>query len=200
MRTNLNKFQRCPGCGNYLIHVAIKQAITELGIPKHKVVVVTGIGCNSKMSQYLDYYGVETLHGRPIPFAMGVKLANPELTIISMEGDGGSYGIGLGHLLHAARRNVPILHITCDNENYALTTGQASATTPENVKTKSTPTGNTVPPFHPLHLVESAGGKFVRIVQDKEVQNLKDTLKEALQFSGFSHINVQQACPSRKRW
>ncbi|MDR2541716.1 MAG: hypothetical protein LBD11_08510 [Candidatus Peribacteria bacterium] len=158
------------------------------------------MGCNSKMNQYTDSYGAETLHGRPIPFATGVKLANPNLTVISMEGDGGSYGIGLGHLLHAARRNTPILHITCDNENYALTTGQASPTTPEEAKTKSTPTGNHIPPMHPINVVEAAGGKFVRMVQDKETQKLKETIKEALQFNGFSHINVQQACPSRKRW
>jgi 2-oxoglutarate ferredoxin oxidoreductase subunit beta len=163
-------------------------------------VFITGIGCNAKMSQYTECYGAETLHGRPIPFATGVKLARPELTVISMEGDGGSYGIGLGHLLHAARRNVPILHITCDNENYALTTGQASATTPQAAITKSTPQGNTIPPFHPVHLVESAGGSFVRMVKDKEMQTLKETIKEALQFPGFAHINVQQTCPSWKRW
>ncbi|MDR0607240.1 MAG: hypothetical protein LBG52_02565 [Candidatus Peribacteria bacterium] len=162
--------------------------------------VITGIGCNSKMSQYLDCYGVETLHGRPIPFATGVKLANPELTVISLSGDGDSYGIGLGHLLHAARRDVPLLHITCDNENYALTTGQASPTTPVEAKTKSTPAGNRLPPLHPIRLVESAGGRFVRMLEDKDTKNLITTLVEALQFPGFSHINVQQACPSRKRW
>jgi 2-oxoglutarate ferredoxin oxidoreductase subunit beta len=152
------------------------------------------------MSQYLDYYGVETLHGRPIPFAIGVKLANPKLTVVSIAGDGDTYGIGLGHILHAARRNTPLLHITCDNENYALTTGQASPTTPENMVTKSTPMGNHIPPFHPASLVESAGAQFVRVVQDKQSQHLKDTIKEALSFQGFSHINVQQACPSWKKW
>ena len=179
--------------------MALKQAIAELSIPKHKVVVVTGIGCASKMSQYLDCYGVESLHGRPIPFATGVKLANPALTVISLSGDGDSYGIGLGHLLHAARRNTPILHLTCDNENYALTTGQASPTTPENAITKSTPQGNVTAPFQLVQLVESAGAKFVRRVEDKEVAKLKEVIKEAIQFKGFSHINVQQACPSWKR-
>jgi pyruvate/2-oxoacid:ferredoxin oxidoreductase beta subunit len=152
------------------------------------------------MNQYTDSYGAETLHGRPIPFATGVKLANPALTVISLSGDGDTYGIGLGHLLHAARRNTPILHITCDNENYALTTGQASPTTPEEAKTKSTPQGNPIPPLHPVNLVEAAGGKFVRMVIDKEMQKLKETIKEAIQFDGFSHINVQQACPSWKKW
>lgn len=152
------------------------------------------------MNQYLDCYAAETLHGRPIPFAIGVKLANPKLTVISIEGDGGSYGIGLGHLLHAARRNISLLHITCDNENYALTTGQASPTTPEAAITKSTPHGNRITPLHPIQLVESAGAKFVRMISDKETQNLKMVIKEALQFHGFAHINVQQACPSWKKW
>jgi 2-oxoglutarate ferredoxin oxidoreductase subunit beta len=102
--------------------------------------------------------------------------------------------------LHAARRNIDLLHITCDNENYALTTGQASPTTPEAVITKSTLQGNPLPPFHPIKLVESAGAKFVKVIQDKEVQNLKETIKEAIQFKGFAHINVEQACPSRKKW
>jgi 2-oxoglutarate ferredoxin oxidoreductase subunit beta len=91
------------------------------------------------------------------------------------------------------------LHLTCDNENYALTTGQASPTTPEDAITKSTPQGNLIPPFHPTQLVESAGGKFVRIVADKAIHELKDIIKEAIQFNGFSHINVQQACPSWKK-
>jgi 2-oxoglutarate ferredoxin oxidoreductase subunit beta len=92
------------------------------------------------------------------------------------------------------------LHITCDNENYALTTGQASPTTPETAVTKSTPQGNIIPPFHPLQLVESAGGQFVRRVVDQEMQTLKETIKEALQYKGFAHINVEQTCPSWKRW
>ena len=152
------------------------------------------------MSQYLDTYGAETLHGRPIPFATGVKLANPELTVISIGGDGDTYGIGLGHLLHAARRDTPILHITCDNENYALTTGQASPTTPEQAKTKSTPQGNEIPPLHPVKLVECAGGNFVKMLADKDIKQLKDAFKEAIQYQGFSHINVQQSCPSWKKW
>lgn len=200
MRHNTNKIQRCPGCGDFLIHLALKQALAELKIPTHQTVVVTGIGCNSKMSQYMEGYGAETLHGRGIPFATGVKLANPELTVISVSGDGDTYGIGIGHLIHAARRNLPFVHITCDNQNYALTTGQASCTTPLGAKTKTTPTGNTVAPMHPVQLVELAGCKFVRTVPDKDIKGLKETIMEAIQFEGFAHINVQQSCPSWKRW
>lgn len=152
------------------------------------------------MNQYMEGYGAETLHGRGIPFATGVKLANPELTVISISGDGDSYWIGVGHLIHASRRNLPILHITCDNENYALTTGQASATTPLGIKTKSTPEGNKLPPFHPVELVKTAGCGFVKSVVDKDIKTLKETIMQAIQHPGFSHINVQQACPSWKRW
>lgn len=200
MRTNLNKIQRCPWCGNFLIHLALKQALAELKIPAHKTVIVTGIGCNSKMNQYMEGYGAETLHGRGIPFATGVKLANPELTVVSISWDGDTYGIGLGHLMHAARRNIPFVHITCDNENYALTTGQTSATTPLGAKTKSTPEGNALPPLHPVLLVETAGCNFVKSVIDKDMKTLKETIVQAIQHSGFAHINVQQSCPSWKRW
>ena len=142
MRTNLQSIQRCPWCWNFLVHIAIKQALQELGIKAKDTVVITGIGCNSKMSQYLEWYWAESLHWRWIPFAIGVKLANPKLTVISLSWDWDTYGIGIGHLIHAARRDIPILHITCDNENYALTTWQASATTPIGAKTKSTVNGS----------------------------------------------------------
>ncbi len=200
MRTWLTKIQWCPGCGNYFIQLALKKAVEELHIPKHRLVIVTGIWCGSKMSQYVDGLGVETLHGRGIPFAIGVKLARPDLTVISLSGDGDSYGIGLSHLLHAARKNIPILHLTCDNQNYALTTGQASDTTPAGVTTKSTPWGNLYQPFSPLALVKSAGGTFVESVSGQDLGKLTATLVSALQFDGFSHINVQQACPSWKKW
>ena len=200
MRHNTNKIQWCPGCGDFLIHIALKQAIAELKIPLYQLVVVTGIWCNSKMSQYMEGYGSETLHGRGIPFATGVKMANPELTVISVSGDGDSYGIWVGHLIHACRRNIPFVHITCDNQNYALTTGQASCTTPIWAKTKSTPEGNEIAPMHPVNLAEVAGCKFVRSVPDKDIKLMKETIMEAIKFNGFAHINIQQSCPSWKRW
>ena len=200
MRTNLQSIQRCPGCGNFLIHLAIKQAIESLWIAKENIVFITWIGCWSKMSQYVDFYGAETLHGRGIPFAVGVKLANPKLTVISLSGDGDTYWIGLWHLLHAARNNMNILHITCDNQNYALTTGQASPTTPLNVKTNSTPNWNQISPFDPVKLLESAGCWFVKCVEGQDLKNLKETIEEAIKFEGFAHINVNQTCPSWRRW
>jgi len=200
MRTNLQSIQRCPWCWNFLVHLAIKQALESLWIGKENVVFVTGIGCWSKMNQYVDCYGAETLHWRWIPFATGVKLANPELTVISLSGDWDSYGIGLWHLLHAARNNINILHITCDNQNYALTTGQASPTTPLNVKTSSTPNWNQITPFNPVKILENAWCGFVRRVEWSDLNGLKETIKEAIQYEWFSHINVNQACPSWRRW
>ena len=200
MRNNLNKFQRCPWCGNFIIHLAIKQALAELNIPKHKTVVVTWIWCSWKMSQYIDWYWAETLHGRGLPFATGVKLSNPELTVISYAGDWDSYGIGLSHLLHTARRDINILHIVADNQNYALTTGQASPTTPENIKTKSTPEWNQTYPFDPLKLTQSAGCKLNISASDKDLPWLKKAIIDGLKHWWFTHINVQQTCPSFKKW
>lgn len=200
MRTNLQEFQRCPWCWNFLVHLAIKQAIQTLWIKKENVVIVTWIWCWSKMSQYLDFYWAETLHGRWIPFATWVKLANPNLTVISLSWDGDSYWIGLWHLMHAVRRNVKFLHITCDNENYALTTWQASPTTPLDVKTNSTPKGNQLPPFDPVKMLESIWCGFVKRIEWKDIKTLTETIVDALQYEGFSHINVNQACPSWRRW
>jgi len=200
MRTGLTKFQRCPWCGNFIIHLAIKQALAELKIPKHKTVVVTWIWCSGKMSQYVDWYWAETLHGRGIPFATGVKLANPDLTVISVSWDWDTYWIGLGHLLHSARKDINIVHIVADNENYALTTGQASPTTPENIKTKSTPDWNTISPFDPLKLTESAGCKLNISANDRDLPWLKKAIMDWIQHKGFAHINVKQTCPSFKKW
>ena len=196
MRTNLMDFQWCPWCGNFSVFMALKQALFELSIPAKDTVFVTWIGCNSKMSQYLDTYGAETLHGRWLAFATGVKLANPQLTVISLSWDGDSYGIGLNHLLQTARRNLKILHITCDNRTYALTVNQASPTTLQWKITQSTPQGNPFSPFVPLDLVKSAWGRWVKETTSTNIPEMKSLMKEALQFDGFSHLHISQFCPS----
>jgi len=200
MRTNLNKIQRCPGCGNFLIMAAIKNAIKELNIPKHKLVVLSWIGCASKMSQYIDSYGCETLHGRSLPFATGVKMANPDLTVIAYGGDGDGYGIGLWHFLSSCRRDINVTYIVADNENYALTTGQASPTTPLDTKTKSTPEWNHIRPMDPIAMAKAAWCNFSIQAQDKDLMGLTKTIVEAIKHQWFSHINVNQACPSRRKW
>ncbi|NDK19856.1 hypothetical protein GW819_03370 [Candidatus Gracilibacteria bacterium] len=200
MRKGLNLIQWCPGCGDFLILGAIRKALQELEIPKEDIVIVSGVGCSGKISQYIDGYAAETLHGRAIPFAIGVKLANPKTHVICIGGDGDGYGIGLGHFLHACRRNNPITYLVLDNENYALTTGQASSTTPLSAKTRTTTSGNTTPPFNPVELAKSAGCQFSREATDSNIAELKELIKEAILFDGFAHINIKQKCPSWKRW
>ncbi len=200
MRSGLTKIQRCPWCWNFLIHAAIKNALKQLNIPKHKVVVISGIGCASKISQYIDAYGSETLHGRALPFATGVKLSNPDLTVIVYGGDGDGYGIWLWHFLHSCRRDINLTYIVANNENYGLTTGQASPTTPLHVKTKSTPEGNEVLPFDPNALAKAAWCAYSVRVIDKDLPLLTQAIVDGIKHPWFSHIDVDQQCPSwRKR-
>ena len=200
MRSGLTNIQWCPGCGDTLIIMALKNAFKELGIESHKRVVVSGVWCSGKASQYVDGYAAETLHGRAVPFATGVKLANPELTVVIMGGDGDGYGIGMGHFIHACRRDLDMLYLVFDNENYALTTGQASPRTPIGAKTKTTPEWNTTTPIDALALAKDAGCSFAKMGYSKDFKALKELIKEGIQHPWFALINVIQDCPSFKRW
>ena len=200
MRSWLNNIQWCPGCGDTLIIWAIKKAFAELEIESHNRVVVSWVGCSWKASQYIDGYAAETLHGRAIPFATGIKMVNPDLTVLVAWGDWDGYGIWLGHFLHACKRDLDITYIVFDNENYALTTGQASPTTPVWAKTKTTPDGNTSEPFHPIELAKKAGCKFAKVADSIKFAEMVETIKEAILHKWFSLVNIHQACPSFKRW
>ncbi|MDD4151596.1 MAG: thiamine pyrophosphate-dependent enzyme [Candidatus Gracilibacteria bacterium] len=200
MRTGLINIQWCPGCGDTLIIAAIKSAFRELGIESHQRVVVSGVGCSGKASQYIDGYAAETLHGRTLPFATGVKMANPELTVMAVGGDGDGYGIGMGHFIHACKRDLDITYVVFNNETYGLTTGQASPTTPIGAKTKTTPTGNTSAPIDPIALALTSGAKFAKRGDSSKMAELKEIIKEAIQHKGFSLVDVTQVCPSFKRW
>lgn len=200
MRSWLTNIQWCPGCGDTLIIMALKNAFKELGIESHKRVVVSGVGCSWKASQYVDGYGAETLHGRALPFATGLKLAKPEMTVVIMWGDGDGYGIGMGHFIHSCRRNLDMAYLVFNNENYALTTGQASPTTPIGAVTKTTPDGNTTAPFDPIALAKQAGCGFAKQGYSKNFLELKEIIKEAIQYPGFALVDIIQDCPSFKRW
>lgn len=180
--------------------MAIKNAFKELGIASHERVVVSGVGCSGKSSQYIDGYAAETLHGRTLPFATGVKMANPKLTVMALGGDGDGYGIGMGHFIHACRRNLDMTYIVFNNENYALTTGQASPTTPIGAVTKTTPDGNTTTPLDPIALATHAGCTFAKRAYSKNFAELKEIIKEAIQHPGFALVDVTQDCPSFRRW
>lgn len=200
MRKWLNNIQRCPGCGDILIIAAIKKAFAELWIESHNRVVVSWVWCSWKASQYIDWYAAETLHGRTLPFATWVKMANPELTVMAMWWDWDWYWIWMWHFIHSCKRDLDITYIVMDNENYALTTGQASPTTPIWAITKTTPDWNTWEPFNPIELAKKAWCKFAEITESGKFEEMKETIKRAIQHKWFSLVNVLQACPSFKRW
>ena len=200
MRTWLTNIQWCPGCWDTLIIMALKNAFKELQIESHQRVVVSWVGCSGKASQYVDGYAAETLHWRALPFATGIKLVKPELTVVIMWGDGDGYGIGMGHFIHACKRDLNITYIVMDNENYALTTGQASPTTPIWAKTKTTPLWNTKQPFDPIKLALDAWCTFAKTADSIKFLEMKEIIKEAIMHPWFAIIDIKQACPSFKRW
>lgn len=184
----------CPGCGNYAILTALRRALAELNLRPEEVVIVTGIGCHGRMSDYVKANAFHTIHGRPLPLATGIKLANPHLTVIASSGDGDAYAIGLGHLPHAARRNIDITLIVHDNMIFGLTTGQVTPTTPQGVKTKSTPFGNPERPLNPILLALASGATFVARGFSGEPEHLKDLIKQGILHRGFAMIEVLQPC------
>lgn len=184
----------CPGCGNFSQWRAIRQALIDLEIPQEEVVLVSGIGCSSHMPNFLKVYGLQTLHGRGIPVATGIRLANPKLTVIVYGGDGDVYGIGGNHFLHACRRNVDIITIVSNNYVYGLTTGQASATTPVGTITRTTPRGSIENPLNPISVALSAGATFVARGFSGDLKHLNWIIKEAIDHRGFAYVDVLSPC------
>jgi 2-oxoglutarate ferredoxin oxidoreductase subunit beta len=184
----------CPGCGNWGILTALKKAIAELNLPKHEVVVVAGIGCSGHLPQWINTFGFHSLHGRSLPVAQAIKLANHELNVIAVGGDGDGYGIGTGHFIHAMRRNVDITYIVHDNQIYGLTTGQASPTSEKGFKSKSTPHGLIEPPVNPISLALAADCSFVARGFAGDVPHLVKLITQAVRHKGFALIDVLQPC------
>jgi len=184
----------CPGCGDYGILEALRRALAELRLPNEEVVLVSGIGCSSQLPHFVKTYGIHGIHGRAIPLATGVKVANPKLRVIVVGGDGDGYGIGLNHMVHAARRNVGIIYIVSNNQVYGLTTGQTSPTTLKGTKTKTAPQGSVERPINPLVIALSAGATFVARGFSGEVPHLASILKNALLHRGFALVDVLSPC------
>lgn len=184
----------CPGCGNFGVRAALTKTFTDLELDKDNIFMVAGIGCSSTMIQTLGVYGSHSLHGRLLPIAMGAKLANGELTVIGLGGDGDGYGIGSGHLLHLARRNVDITYIITNNETYGLTTGQASPTGLKGYKTKSTPFGVIENPLNPLAVAISAGATYVARGFAGDPAHLAELIKNGIKHKGFALIDVYSPC------
>ncbi len=188
------KSQWCAGCGDFAIVGALKSALFELGIEPKDTAISSGIGCSGKTPHYLNTYGYEGLHGRSLPVASGIKLANHKLNVLAMGGDGDGYGIGAGHFVHIMRRNYDITYIVHDNQIYGLTTGQASPTTQLGVKTKTSPDGVVETPFNPLANAIIGGATFVGRSFAGDIVHLKQMMKEAIAHRGFALLDVLQPC------
>lgn len=184
----------CPGCGDWGILVALKQALVELNFNPSQVAVVFGIGCSGNMNDFLNAYGFHALHGRAIPNAIGIKLANHKLPVIAVVGDGDCYGEGGNHLIHAARGNHDITVLVHDNRVYGLTTGQVAPTAQKGFKSKSTPSGIIEEELEPLSLVLTQGATFVAQAFAGDPNFLKEIIKQAITHSGFSLVNILQPC------
>jgi 2-oxoglutarate ferredoxin oxidoreductase subunit beta len=184
----------CPGCGDYGVLNALQNACAALGIERHNLVVVSGIGCSSDLPHFLSVYGIHTLHGRALPVAQGIKMANKDLTVVATGGDGDGYGIGAGHFLHALRRNLDLTYIVMDNRIYGLTTGQASPTSERGHKTKSTPWGNPECALNPLALAVVGGATFVGRGFSGEPVHLAEVMQRAIRHKGFSLVDVYSPC------
>ena len=184
----------CPGCGNFGILAAVYKAFSEMNLDPSKTVIVSGIGCSGKSPSFVRVNGVHTLHGRAIPFATGIKLANPELTVIVHGGDGDLLGIGAGHFVALGRRNLDIVVIMHDNKVYGLTKGQASPTLARGAKTKSLPAANIQDSVNPLSLALASGFTFVARGYSFESEHLKQLIMRAVEHRGAAFIDALQIC------
>ena len=185
----------CPGCGNFGILKALNKALVELGIEPHQVLLVSGIGQAGKLPHYTRGNVFNSLHGRPVPPAIGAKIANPELVVIAISGDGDAYGEGGNHFMHAARRNHDITYLVHNNQVYALTKGQASPTSDPGFVTKTTPFGATNP-VNPVALAIISGATFVSRSFAGDVDHLASVIKEGIAHKGFALIDILQPCVS----
>lgn len=186
----------CPGCGDFGILNAMHQACSKLGLNPSKVVSVGGIGCSGKAPYYMGTYGVHTLHGRPIPFATGIKLANPELTVLIAGGDGDGLGIGAGHFVNAGRRNANLTYVMFDNEVYGLTKGQAAPTLELGLQTKSLPEPNIQMKINPLVMAFASGFTWIGRGYSYNVKQLVELMMAAIEHPGLSFLDVMQPCPT----
>jgi len=187
----------CPGCGNFTIQHTLKTILAGMerdGKSLDNVVLVSGIGCHAKIADYLNINSFYSLHGRTIPVATGLKLANPDLTVICCCGDGDCYAEGLDHILFAAKRNIDITVIVHDNRVYGLTTGQYTPTSPLGYKGKSTPLGTAEYPVNPLELVLASGATYIARGYSKKMPQLESLIRGGIAHRGFALIDVLQIC------
>ena len=184
----------CPGCGDFSVQAAIQKAAANVGLEPEEVAIITGIGCSGRLSGYVNSYGLHSIHGRSLPLAQGVKMANKDLTVIASGGDGDGFAIGMGHTIHALRRNMDMTYIIIDNQIYGLTKGQTSPSSAKGFVTKTTPKGNIEQNVAPLELALSSGATFVAQSFSSDIKELTHIIEEAINHKGFSFVNVFSPC------
>lgn len=185
----------CPGCGDYSILKQVQTVFPDLGVPKEDFVFISGIGCSSRFTYYMDTYGMHSIHGRAVAIAEGVKIANPKLSVWVISGDGDSMSIGGNHFIHAFRRNLNLHYLMFNNQIYSLTKGQYSPTSEKGKVTKTSPQGSVEEPFNPAELALGAHASFVARTLDRDPKHMQVMLKRAHAFQGTSFVEVYQNCP-----
>ncbi|MGC8493501.1 MAG: 2-oxoacid:ferredoxin oxidoreductase subunit beta [Syntrophobacteraceae bacterium] len=186
----------CPGCGHGIVLNCMLRAVEQLGLEKNDIVMASGIGCSSRISGYVDFHSLHTLHGRALAFATGVKLSKPELTVIVPMGDGDALAIGGNHFIHAARRNIDMTAIVMNNRIYGMTGGQYSPLSGYGKSATTAPYGNIDHDFDVVQLARAAGASFVARTTAYHVQQLIDLIKKAISHKGFSVVEVLSQCPT----
>ncbi len=189
----------CRGCGLYGLFSALKKAAVSLKIKPEKMSIVTGIGCHGRLNSYFNAYGFHSLHGRALPIAQGVKLANTQLTVVAVSGDGDAYSIGLGHFIHSLRRNVDVTYIVVDNRIYGLTQGQTSPTSRMNFISLSTPFGSKEQPLDGLQLALASHGSFIARGFSGAPHQLAKLIEAGLKHKGFSLVEVLSPCVTHNK-
>lgn len=184
----------CPGCGHFSIQAAIQRAAANNGIEPEELALISGIGCSGRVSGYIKSYGFHATHGRSLPLAQGVKMANDDLTVVASGGDGDGFAIGMGHTVHALKRNIDITYIVMDNQIYGLTKGQTSPSSSTGFVTKSTPNGSIEAPIVPIKTAMASGATFVAQSVSSDIKGLTKIIEEAMNHKGFSFVNVFSPC------
>lgn len=184
----------CPACGDFSVLAAMQRAFAGRGLEPEDVALISGIGCSGRISGYLNAYGFHGVHGRALPIAQGVKLANRDLTVVAAGGDGDGFAIGMGHTVHAIRRNVDITYIVMDNQVYGLTKGQTSPRSDVGFKTKSSPQGSIESAIAPMEMALTVGAGFVAQAVSSNLKQLTRIIEAGIEHKGFSLINVYSPC------
>jgi 2-oxoglutarate ferredoxin oxidoreductase subunit beta len=186
----------CPGCGHGIVLNGLVRAVESLGMSKNEIVMVSGIGCSSRISGYVDFHSLHTIHGRALAFATGVKLSKPELNVIVPMGDGDALSIGGNHFIHAARRNINITALVMNNRIYGMTGGQYSPLSGSGTKATTAPYFNIDQAFNVVELSKAAGATFVARTSVYHVQQMTDLIKKAVNHNGFSVVEIMSQCPT----